>query len=63
MLGLWQRSYNEYAGIVAEEWRSTRAGVGVAGGARKLEALRGTLRGNLISTLITDERTALMLLQ
>jgi DNA-binding transcriptional regulator LsrR (DeoR family) len=37
--------------------------VGIAGGERKLEALRGTLRGNLISTLITDERTAQALLQ
>ena len=37
--------------------------VGVAGGERKPEALRGTLRGNLISTLITDEHTAQALLQ
>ena len=37
--------------------------VGIAGGERKLEALWGTLRGNLISMLITDERTAQALLQ
>ena len=43
--------------------RKMKQVVGVAGGERKLEALRGTLRGNLISTLITDERTAQALLQ
>ncbi len=43
--------------------RKMKQVVGIAGGERKLEALRGTLRGNLISTLITDERTAQALLQ
>ena len=37
--------------------------VGIAGGGRKLEALCAALRGNLISTLITDERTAQALIQ
>jgi DNA-binding transcriptional regulator LsrR (DeoR family) len=37
--------------------------VGIAGGARKLAAIRGALKGGLINTLITDRFTAERLVQ
>jgi lsr operon transcriptional repressor len=37
--------------------------IGVAGGETKVEAIRGALRGGYIHSLITDERTALRLLE
>jgi DNA-binding transcriptional regulator LsrR (DeoR family) len=37
--------------------------VGIAGGKRKFEAIRGALRGKLINVLITDRRTAERLLE
>lgn len=36
--------------------------IGIAGGAHKVDAIKGTLRGGYIHFLITDERTALKLL-
>jgi DNA-binding transcriptional regulator LsrR (DeoR family) len=45
-------------GIRLEQLRSVRRVVGVAGGARKTEALLGALRGALIDVLITDRFTA-----
>jgi lsr operon transcriptional repressor len=37
--------------------------IGVAGGENKIQAIRGALRGGYIHSLITDERTALQLLE
>jgi DNA-binding transcriptional regulator LsrR (DeoR family) len=37
--------------------------IGVAGGENKVEAIRGALRGGYVHSLITDERTALQLLE
>ena len=45
-------------GIDLTKLRTCRRVVGVAGGAHKLEAILGALRGNLIDVLITDQRTA-----
>jgi deoxyribonucleoside regulator len=36
--------------------------VGLAGGERKIEAIRGALRGNLINVIITDYYTAKQLI-
>lgn len=45
------------------ELRQMKHVVGIAGGHRKLHAIRGALRGNLLSVLVTDERTAHGLLE
>lgn len=49
-------------GIAEEQLRRTRRRIGVAGGRRKFEAIRGALRGGWLSTLITDLGTAQRLL-
>jgi DNA-binding transcriptional regulator LsrR (DeoR family) len=49
-------------GIGTDQIRRTRRRIGVAGGRRKFEAIRGALRGGWISTLITDLSTAQRLL-
>jgi DNA-binding transcriptional regulator LsrR (DeoR family) len=36
--------------------------IGVAGGDHKVDAIKGALRGKYIHSLITDEKTALKLL-
>lgn len=45
-------------GIDLVKLRGCRRVVGVAGGAQKVEAILGALRGGLIDVLITDQRTA-----
>ena len=50
-------------GINAEQILKTRRRIGVAGGRRKFEAIRGALRGKWISTLITDLDTAQRLVE
>lgn len=50
-------------GITFAQLRGIRRVVGVAGGARKVEALFGALRGSLIDVLITDRFTAEKLAQ
>jgi DNA-binding transcriptional regulator LsrR (DeoR family) len=45
-------------GISFDELRRIPTVVGVAGGAEKVEAIRGALRGGLLDVLVTDERTA-----
>ncbi len=45
-------------GITLEQLRDVRRVVGVAGGARKVAAILGALRGALIDVLITDRFTA-----
>lgn len=49
-------------GISTEQIRRARRRIGVAGGRRKFEAIRGALRGSWISTLITDLDTGQRLL-
>ena len=49
-------------GIATEQILSTRRRIGVAGGQRKFEAIRGALRGHWINTLVTDLDTARRLL-
>jgi DNA-binding transcriptional regulator LsrR (DeoR family) len=50
-------------GLDLEQIRRLPRVIGVAGGPQKLEAIRGALRGRLISTLVTDEHTATRLLE
>jgi DNA-binding transcriptional regulator LsrR (DeoR family) len=45
-------------GVTLEELRETPRVVGVAGGARKVEAIRACLKGRLVNVLITDRYTA-----
>jgi len=49
-------------GIGIDQIRRTRRRIGVAGGARKFEAIRAALRGGWLTTLITDLHTAQQLL-
>ena len=49
-------------GIGIEQIRRTRRRIGVAGGVRKLDAIRAALRGGWLTTLITDLHTAQHLL-
>ena len=49
-------------GISAEQIRATPRRVAVAGGKRKIEAIRGALRGKWVTTLITDLHVAQALL-
>jgi lsr operon transcriptional repressor len=45
-------------GIDLANLRACKRVVGVAGGAPKVQAILGALRGDLIDVLITDQRTA-----
>jgi DNA-binding transcriptional regulator LsrR (DeoR family) len=49
-------------GVSLEQLRATDRSVGIAGGARKYEAIRGALKGGWINVLITDSATAERLL-
>ncbi|MDI7277451.1 MAG: sugar-binding transcriptional regulator, partial [Anaerolineae bacterium] len=49
-------------GLDLDQIRRLPRVIGVAGGAEKLEAIRAALRGRLISTLVTDDKTAASLL-
>lgn len=49
-------------GISAEQIRRARRRIGVAGGRRKYQAVRGALRGGWVTTLITDLDTGQRLL-
>ncbi|UCD53042.1 MAG: hypothetical protein JSW27_10455, partial [Phycisphaerales bacterium] len=50
-------------GMSLEQLKRVRRSVGVAGGKRKHEAIRGALEGGLINVLITDRFTAERLIQ
>lgn len=50
-------------GIELEQLRKVRRCVGVAGGARKVAAIRGAMRGGYINVLVTDINTAKALLE
>jgi DNA-binding transcriptional regulator LsrR (DeoR family) len=45
-------------GMPLKQLRNVRRSVGIAGGKRKVEAIRAALRGRLINRLITDQFTA-----
>jgi DNA-binding transcriptional regulator LsrR (DeoR family) len=45
-------------GMSLEQLRHAKRAVGIAGGKRKLAAIRGALRGKWINVLITDRATA-----
>jgi len=49
-------------GMSLEQLKQVRRAVGIAGGKRKVEAIRGALRGGLVNILITDRFTAMRLL-
>ncbi|HDQ70774.1 MAG TPA: sugar-binding transcriptional regulator, partial [Chloroflexi bacterium] len=50
-------------GMDHEQLRRVKRVVGIAGGARKFDAIRGALNGKLINVLITDRFTAERLVQ
>jgi DNA-binding transcriptional regulator LsrR (DeoR family) len=50
-------------GLTLDDFRGIPHVVGVAGGAAKLEAIRGALEGKLIHVLVTDNVTVLKLLE
>jgi len=50
-------------GMDHDQLRRVKRVVGIAGGARKFDAIRGALNGKLINTLITDRFTAERLVQ
>jgi DNA-binding transcriptional regulator LsrR (DeoR family) len=50
-------------GMGLDQLQRVKRVVGIAGGARKLAAIRGALKGGLINTLITDRFTAERLVQ
>ncbi len=54
---------NRVIGMQLEQLRKVERSVGIAGGKRKFEAIRGALRGKLINVLITDRRTAERLIE
>jgi DNA-binding transcriptional regulator LsrR (DeoR family) len=49
-------------GVTLEQLRGVDRCVGIAGGERKFEAIRGALKGGWINVLITDRTTAERLL-
>jgi DNA-binding transcriptional regulator LsrR (DeoR family) len=50
-------------GMSLEQLSHVERAVGVAGGRRKVEAIRGALRGHWVNVLITDRFTASRLLE
>jgi DNA-binding transcriptional regulator LsrR (DeoR family) len=50
-------------GMHLEQLKKVRRAVGIAGGKRKVEAIRAALRGKLINRLITDQFTAQKLIK
>jgi DNA-binding transcriptional regulator LsrR (DeoR family) len=52
-------SLNErVVGMHLDQLKQVRRSIGIAGGKRKVDAIRGALRGKLINRLITDQFTA-----
>jgi DNA-binding transcriptional regulator LsrR (DeoR family) len=49
-------------GLSLEEIHAINIVIGVAGGAAKVSAILGALRGNLINVLVTDQQTAVSIL-
>jgi len=55
--------HNRLVAVSLEKLKTMQHVIGVAGGAHKVEAIKGALRGGYIHSLITDEKTALELVQ
>jgi len=55
--------HNRLIAVSLEKLKKMQHVIGVAGGAHKVEAIKGALRGGYIHTLITDEKTATELLK
>ena len=53
--------HNRLVAVSLEKLKNMQHVIGVAGGAHKVEAIKGALRGGYIHSLITDEKTALEL--
>jgi lsr operon transcriptional repressor len=53
--------HNRLVAVSLERLKSMQHVIGVAGGAHKVDAIKGALRGGYIHSLITDEKTALEL--
>ncbi len=49
-------------GITGEQLRAVRRVIGIAGGERKVEAIRAAAAGGWIDVLITDLRTARLII-
>jgi len=58
-----QRLNDRVIGISLHQLRGSRRSVGIAGGVRKLAAIRGALLGRWVNVLITDHRVAEGLLE
>jgi DNA-binding transcriptional regulator LsrR (DeoR family) len=54
--------HDRLVAVKIENLKKMKHVIGVAGGAHKVDAIRGALRGKYIHSLITDEKTALRLL-
>ena len=55
--------HNRLISVSLEDLKNMQHVVGIAGGEYKAEAIKGALRGGYLHSLITDENTALKLLQ
>ena len=55
--------HNRLIAVRLEKLKEMPHVIGIAGGEHKVDAIKGALRGGYIHTLITDERTALKLLE
>ena len=55
--------HNRLISVSLEDLKNMQHVVGIAGGEYKAEAIKGALRGRYLHSLITDENTALKLLQ
>ena len=53
---------NRVASMELQQLKNTERSIGVAGGNRKLDAIRGALIGKWLNVLITDQNTAANLL-
>lgn len=53
---------NHVISMSLSQLRNVERAIGIAGGLRKFEAIRGALRGRLINILVTDQFTAERLL-
>jgi DNA-binding transcriptional regulator LsrR (DeoR family) len=55
--------HNRLIAVSLENLRNMQHVIGIAGGEHKIEAIKGALRGGYLHSLITDEKTALKLVQ
>jgi lsr operon transcriptional repressor len=55
--------HNRLIAVGLENLKNMQHVIGIAGGEHKVEAIKGALRGGYLHSLITDEKTALKLVQ